>query len=128
MLARKVTEELLSNYKTQVLSQSELATLFENLGFKEMIFQDFQRFFVNSGYSLLFLYLSAILLGKGSNEDKVFCLYSLLDIEGNSYVSKSNLENAIKQLVSLSIGEYCDQDYLFPYISNLRSLKLYTIR
>lgn len=118
--SRQVIDSLLLNCKNKIISQSELEDILMSLNYKDFIEENFQMFKENHGYSYLKLAFSSILLGQGTNEDKLYCLFSLIDLDGNQFITKSDMIQSIQALVIIAICESSPQS---PYISQLASLK-----
>jgi hypothetical protein len=124
---KDITENLLSNFAKTYLSLLELNRLVVSLGFRQVDYQDFERFLTPSGYSLVKIYLSGILLGKGSNQEKLVCFFNLLDPDGRRYTRKTDLSDAISEMITISIGDDTDIKFSNEYIEKIRSAKSYTI-
>jgi len=114
---RELTDHLLSNCRREVIEESEFLRILTQLQLPSDIGK-YKRFKEKNGYSLIKISFSGILLGSGSNEEKLYSLFSLLDINGTSYLTKHDLINAISALVSISLSVPESS-----YLSSLSKLK-----
>lgn len=100
---RELTDHLLSSCRREIIPESDFLKILTQLNLPQTL-ETYKRFKEKSGYSLLKLSFSGILLGIGSNEEKLYSLFSLIDINGTCYLSKHDLINAISALVNTSIS------------------------
>lgn len=114
---RDLTDHLLSASRREIIPENDFIKILTQLNLPSNL-DTYKRFKEKSGYSLIKISFSGILLGSGSNEEKLYSLFSLIDINGTCYLSKHDLINAISALVntSLSVPEN-------SYQSNLVKLK-----
>ena len=124
---KNLTEELLSSCNSEVVSLQLLQAILQNVGYRGSASFNFYRFSQGSGYSFLKIYLSAVLLGIGSNEEKLVCLFSLLDPSGRGYAVREEFSKMISEIICLSLCEHLEQVNGFPYLDSLKSAKSYTI-
>ncbi|OMJ92752.1 hypothetical protein SteCoe_4380 [Stentor coeruleus] len=122
--SRQIIDALLQNCNQKVITEGDLENTLISLNYKNPINENFQRYKENSGYSYIKLAFSGILLGSGSNEDKLYCLFSLLDQEGSQFITKSDMAQSIKTLVSLAI---CEDFHENSYTKQLSSMKTQAI-
>ena len=130
---KDLTEELLTHCKSEIIPLQVLQTIMQNLGYRGSVSCNFDRFSQGPGYSFLMLYLSAVLLGTGSNEEKIVCLFALLDPSGSGCTSREEFSTVISEILSLGLCEKfgedldSDSDLVSRYLGSLRSMKYYTI-
>lgn len=118
--SRQIIDALLQNCSQKVITEADLENTLISLKYKDFIKENFQRYKENTGFSYIKLAFSGILLGFGSNEDKLYCLFSLLDQEGSQFITKSDMSQSIKTLVTLAICEDLHENH---YIRQLSSMK-----
>lgn len=121
--SRAMTEELLSNCEEAVVSKDSLNRVLENIGYRGIVHKNFDRFKKKTGYSFKKIFLSSILLGKGNNEEKVICLFSLLNPNGLENLEITRLSGALEKMISLAFCEHSKNEIKSKYLDSLYGLK-----
>jgi hypothetical protein len=121
---RDLTDHVLSTCRREVIPESDFLKVLTFLKIPLDSQTRFKRFQEKNGYSLQKLLFSAILIGKGSNEDKLFSFFSFVDLHGTSFLSKHDLINAIKDLVNLSTSASVGESVYSASLVKLRPLAI----
>lgn len=121
---RDLTDHILSICRREIISEADFIQILEVLNINRNQLSKFKRFQDKSGYSLQKIAFSGILLGRGSNEDKLFCLFSLIDLHGTSSLSKHDLIKAIKDLINLATSPSVPDSTYLASLAKLRPMAI----